>query len=218
MTEIHAFRDSTDAPVTDRTLTLDPTTEAERPVFVAEHPLRDRLVRASVVAGAVLAVLWVVAVGAGLLGFRPLPQLPLVAGDPPADAAPARDSISERTAGRRLEAAAVGDDVPRAGSAQTDASRDPAGTLEAGNGSADDGADAVESTGSATGDAGSAATETVDEQPGSSEGHAATDTAPDADAPGQATAAESRDGAGSQSDVGDARRDPDLPDRADNVR
>ena len=50
----------------------------ERPVFVADHPWRHRVANATLVAGALLLLVWLMAIVAGVLGFGNLPALPLV--------------------------------------------------------------------------------------------------------------------------------------------
>jgi hypothetical protein len=51
---------------------------AERPVFVADHPWRRRAANAVLALGALLLVVWLLAIVAGMIGFGGLPGLPLV--------------------------------------------------------------------------------------------------------------------------------------------
>lgn len=86
----------------DGALAAEAPVRATSPVFVASGEHRDRVVKVTVAGFLALATLWVAAIAAGLLGFRSLPELPLVP-DPPADApspTPTRDAAPDGHAGR----------------------------------------------------------------------------------------------------------------------
>ena len=54
------------------------TRPLEQPVFVADHPWRHRIANATLATAALLLLVWLMAIVAGVLGFGDLPALPLV--------------------------------------------------------------------------------------------------------------------------------------------
>jgi hypothetical protein len=81
------------------------TTSADHPVFVAGDGRRARRLRHAAVIVGVLAVLWIVGLGVGMLGFGSLPGVALVKGahnDPPAAKAPQAQLAGQFDAKRLL--------------------------------------------------------------------------------------------------------------------
>jgi hypothetical protein len=106
----HGHASKRSDPVAElKTMRQNTTTPADHPVFVAHDGRRARRLRHAAVVVGVLAALWIVGLGVGMLGFGSLPGVALVKGarkdsrPAQAPAAPA-PAAGDRAAGRLLSA------------------------------------------------------------------------------------------------------------------
>ena len=174
---------------------IDPEPAVLEPVFVSAAGHRRRAARIATIAFLGLATLWVVAVIAGIVGFRPLPEIPLVA-DPPSGEAATPEAAAED----RAKARAGNPSGDRSDGERRSAGNERAGGSGETRGDRDDGTQASPEAPTSTAPA-------PTEAPGSSGDHAATDPAPappsgretgQPDSPGKSDLAPGRTQAGNQ--------------------